>query len=345
MNAETMALTGLFHGEPPWPRHLLDGLLDPKHEPVSTPLGKGAGDWLASVGGRRYDSELMATRKPPAIEWIFPGMKPAIVKSLVSTGGTGKSFLALGLGASVASGHDLLGLFSAWGHRIRRGRVVFLALEDDEETVHHRLHDIASSAQGLSPKDLRMLDVVGIPGGIDILNPAHEKGIASLCSDAALVVVDTLRMLHEGDENSSSDMRRVMSAMTRCARSTGAGILFLHHSSKNAALSGFGDNQHASRGSSVIIDNSRGSYFVQTMTEEEGRQLGITDDTRHQWMRLGMGKENLGARSRDIWLRRDEHGIPRAQAVTAATVAPSNIATPRPSSQEPPRHKGRQVRA
>ena len=100
---------------------------------------EAAASWLRSVGGTFHDAPGMASTRPPPLDWVYPGHKAGTVKSLVSTGGVGKSFLSLGLAASIASGVDVLGLYKAWGVAPTRGKVVFLALEDDQETIHHRL--------------------------------------------------------------------------------------------------------------------------------------------------------------------------------------------------------------
>src|SRR5574337_1718566 len=72
-----------------------------------------------------------------------------------------------------------------------------------------------------------------------------------------LMILDTLRRFHIEEENASGPMAQVVGHMEAIAADTGCSIVFLHHASKSAAMMGSGDQQQASRGSSVLVDNIR----------------------------------------------------------------------------------------
>jgi hypothetical protein len=139
-------------------------------------------------------------------------------------------------------------------------------------------------------------------------------------------------MAHLGDENDSGAMARLLGVMQNAAITSGAAILFLHHISKGAALSGQGASQQAARGSSVITDNARGQFFLSSMSEEEANanDQGTLFDTsapdplrsipiyeteadgrplRSRYVRFGVAKSNYSAPWPDIWLRRDNNGV------------------------------------
>jgi len=74
-----------------------------------------------------------------------------------------------------------------------------------------------------------------------------------------LVVIDTLnRSISAGgrDENSNSDMSRVISLFEMLCKGTGCSAIFAHHVSKGAAAGGRRDQQ-AARGAGAVADSAR----------------------------------------------------------------------------------------
>jgi RecA-family ATPase len=270
----------------------------------------------------------MATHLPPPLDFAFPGMLAGTVASLVSPGGAGKSFLALELAALIASSVDVAGLSgpNGWGVMPGQGKVLYIALEDTPAVLSHRIYDIAgavSQAMQGSPiqKGLtRSMRLASIPAGMDLLEDGWKEWFLTQCEGTRLVVIDTFRLAHMGDENSAGEMARVMSALGSIAARTGASILFLHHTSKAAATEGRVDSQQAARGSSVIVDNARGGFYLQKMTRDESESLiNVSDpvasrpvgEHRWQFVRFGISKANAGRPWEDIWLRRNEQGVLR----------------------------------
>lgn len=90
---------------------------------------------------------------------------------------------------------------------------------------------------------------------------------------------------------------------------TGCSIVFLHHASKGAAMMGAGDQQKASRGSSVLVDNIRWQSYLSGMTADEAEEWGVDDSQRPYFVRYGVSKANYGAPFKDRWFRRHEGGV------------------------------------
>mgnify|MGYP003596399310 CR=1 FL=1 len=136
--------------------------------------------------------------------------------------------------------------------------------------------------------------------------------------------------------------------------------MFLHHTSKAAALSGQGASQQAARGSSVITDNARGQFHLSGMTEQDAygesgrlydrsapegaRNLSLDGvdragrPLRLRYARFGVSKSNYAAPWPDVWLRRNDGGV-----LSCADVGPA----PSPSKTErtaPPKERQRAVR-
>ncbi|MBW6608187.1 helicase RepA family protein, partial [Salmonella enterica subsp. enterica serovar Weltevreden] len=85
---------------------------------------------------------------------------------------------------------------------------------------------------------------------------------------------------HIEEENASGPMAQVVGHMEAIAADTGCSIVFLHHASKSAAMMGSGDQQQASRGSSVLVDNIRWQSYLSGMTQGEAEILGVDDCQR-----------------------------------------------------------------
>jgi RecA-family ATPase len=244
---------------------------------------------------------------PPPLDFVLPGLVAGTVGSLVAPGATGKSWLALQLAALVAAGADTLGFGET-----KTGRVLVLAAEDPAEVLWQRVHTLAT---GLSPgqveelKDgLFLVPCAGRAG--DLLDGGETAERLSVAgAGCRLIVIDTLSRWHTGEENERRDAALVMRQLERVAGKTGAAVVFLHHTSKAAALAGQGGEQQASRGSSVFVDEARWVAFLQTATEAEAKAHGIDFDMRWSFVRMGVSKTNYCARPPDIWLRRGGGGV------------------------------------
>lgn len=279
---------------------------------------------------------------PPPREFALPCLRAGTVGGLVSPGGTGKSMLAAQLALMVATGLETIRGISehaAWQH-ITVGRVHYASFEDGEEEAGARLHSIWQSLGNQASAD--DLKTAAANLSVETLNGLRPPNLldggewadwmVQACSGKRLVIIDTLRMAHLGDENDSADMAQLLAVMQGAAMQTGTAVLFLHHISKGAAQSGQGDSQQAARGSSVITDNARGQFFLAPMSEEEAfqdktnpihdfaapipfRDRALHEDDpyggpmRRRYVRFGVAKSNYAAPWPDIWLRRGDNGV------------------------------------
>lgn len=259
--------------------------------------------------------DLMAafTKLPPPIDYVLPNMVAGTVGALVSPGGAGKSMLALQLAAQISGGPDLLEV-----GELLTGQVVYLPAEDPPAAIHHRLHALGAHlsiterqaiADGLLIEPLigKCPDIM-VSDWFDALNRAAEG--------RRLMILDTLRRFHLKEENASGPMAEVIGRMEAIASDTGCSIVFLHHASKSAAMTGSGDQQQASRGSSVLVDNIRWQSYLSGMTQAEAEILGVDDCQRGYFVRFGVSKANYGAPFQERWLRRHDGGVLKPMSST-----------------------------
>lgn len=252
--------------------------------------------------------DLMAafTELPQPIDYVLPNMVAGTVGALVSPGGAGKSMLILQLAAQIAGGPDLLDV-----GEFPTGLVVYLPAEDPPTALHHRLHALGvhltveqrqTVAGGLLIEPLigKCPNIMAL-GWFDALKRAAEG--------RRLMILDTLRRFHIEEENASGPMAQVIGRMEAIAADTGCAIVFLHHVNKGATMAGAGDQQQASRGSSVLVDNIRWQSYLSGMTQAEAEEWGVDEGQRGYFVRYGVSKANYGAPFQECWFRRHEGGV------------------------------------
>ncbi|WP_028319611.1 helicase RepA family protein [Desulfobulbus elongatus] len=256
------------------------------------------------------------SEEPPELDFVWPGFLAGTVGALVAPGATGKSYWALeatmAIACSVAGG-DLLGLSPQC-----TGRVVYLAGEDPEPALVHRVHAIGRhlhpAARQAIADNLTIEPMMG--RRLDIMDGGHLRHMIEYCMGARLIVIDTLSRIHGLDENSNGAMARLVCTLEHIAATTGASILYLHHVAKASVRDGLADQQQAARGASALVDNARWCGYVATMTAAEAERLSdcadqrlIGPDQRRQYVRYGTTKINYGVGLCDRWYRRSEGGV------------------------------------
>lgn len=263
-------------------------------------------DSINDVALPRLDIRKSFTDEPPALDFVLPGMIAGTVGALVAQGGAGKSWIALEIAIGVAGGPDLLGM-----EYPAQGRVLYLPAEDPALAINHRLYSARESVAGSIDQLSEALEIVPLMGRtVDLLIPAWADAIERMATGARLVVIDTLRRFHSGDENAAGEMARLLGVLEGICERTGCSVLFLHHTAKGASLNGSGDAQQASRGSSVLVDNVRGGQFnLLGMTEADARAYGIEPGNRRSFVRLCQAKANFGPPMADRWYQRMDGGL------------------------------------
>ena len=176
---------------------------------------------------------------------------------------SGKTYFALSAAYAVAEGRDF------FGKRTEAGAVLYLATEAAPE-VRRRIQ----AAKQYYGCDFQHLHVVQAPvnffsssiDAIDVID-ACKQIYAQTGQQVKLIIGDTLSRIASGaNENSGQDMGPVMDRFDEVAHVTGAAVLIVHHTGKDAAK--------GSRGWSGIRAHISGEFEV---TESSGvRSMVIT---------------------------------------------------------------------
>lgn len=199
-------------------------------------------------------SEMLAEPRPTA--WLLRGyLEAETLACLFGPSGSMKSFVALDMGLSIASGLSWHGVDVP-----QAGPVVYVAGE---------------GFQGLSRRIKAWLLAHHLTGeglpfhvaseAVQFLDPASveaaTEAIAALAERPRLVIVDTLARCFGADENSTQDMSAFVAALDRLRARFGCAVLVVHHSGKSSK------------------DQARGSSAWRAALDQEYR-LDVRGDVR-----------------------------------------------------------------
>lgn len=220
-------------------------------------------------------AHVFADGPPPT--WLIKGLLPkADLAVLFGESGSGKSFLALDLAVDVALG-------TPWrGKRTKRGRVVYIAAEG-VGGFRNRLKALAMQ-RGLA---LDEIPVGVIPDAPDMLARADALDVAKAivaAGGADLVVVDTWARVTSGaNENSGEDMGRALNHCKGIHTATGALVLLVHHSGKDASKGarGWSGLRAAADVELEVLrnDNARSVTVTKQKDAEDGAEFGFRLNT------------------------------------------------------------------
>ena len=217
----------------------------------------------------------------PAPRWIIKGVLPqAEVVVLFGESGSGKTFAVLDMAAAIARGVP-------WrGCRVRQGRVVYIAAEGAggfrNRCVAYAQHNKLETMP---------LDVIAAAPNFLTKDDALE--VARAIGKADVVVVDTLAQTTPGaNENAGEDMGKALAHCKGIHRATGALVLLVHHSGKDASKGarGWSGLKAAADGEIEVTRTAMGRCLRLSKAKdgEDGLQWGFNLEV------VGIGKDADG---------------------------------------------------
>jgi regulatory protein RepA len=262
---------------------------------------------------------------PPKLDFVLPGLLPGSVGTVVGAGGVGKTTFLMQLAIALSTNTEVAGgVFPSPG---RPERVVLIAAEESSTILGIRLHTIygceaRKSQLSLLPPDadknsiaLMEQNLIMIPAtghSIYLVKDGEPtkfyEDLCRFCQGARLIIIDPLRRLHDGDENSSSAMTQIVQLLESLAKKTGAAVIAAHHMNKAAAFAGVTESASASRGSSALTDAVRWQLNLSGMSDSEAKAFGLVSE-RGSYLRLDFSKTNYAAPHPAVWLMRREGGV------------------------------------
>ena len=208
------------------------------------------------------------------VSWtIAPVMAVPDVVCLVGDGGVGKSKVAASISLSVAFGRPVLGQYTVQ----KPGMVVYLNEERPDLTRRH-LHTIARSL-GIDPAEIqerlllfgrgrRTWLVTDVSAQRALIRRLKQLG------HLALIVFDSLHVLHDAEENDNAEMTRVIEGFRRICLEVGSCGLIIHHTGKGVG----GEASPSARGASAIKDSVDSQFMIRRLKSDDPSQLRIHQD-------------------------------------------------------------------
>ena len=258
-----------------------------------------------NVGTDRLEGragELQAALRP--LDAIKPVLSSRyLVKGWLDRGATsvvygesnvGKTFFALDLAMHIAAGKVWHGAkVPLTGDEL--GCVVYVAGEGGSG-MHNRVEAIRQDKSTLIEEAEARHGFTLLPTMLDLCgaSDAEElvKVFAALPTRIGLVIIDTLaRTMGDGDENTARDMGAFVRSVDHLRNATGAHVMVIHHSGKDASKGARGSGSlraavdteiHLSRSGGVVMAETRkqrdmptGSVFAYLLRDVE---IGIDED-------------------------------------------------------------------
>lgn len=292
-------------------------------------------DWLAQ-GGDECELTILTLKAPVwgpqaptsrfgAIQWadldsVNVSYAP-LVKGLIYQGdigmfygesGSGKSFLAVDMGLSIARGVPFLGM------KTTQGSVLYQAGEGGKGLLKrlkaYKLeHRITEDVPFILLPD--RVNLFGADGDTDAFIGECQAWKAALPHTLSLIVIDTFSAASPGaNENASEDMGRMLDAGHRLNEATGAAILWVHH--KNAA--GLRERGHSSFRANI-------ETAVEVIRDPETKERTL------HLVKLKDGEDGLrlGFELQSVTLGSDDDGDP----ITSCVVRPAQLGTAQTSKR------------
>lgn len=217
---------------------------------------------LREATGRTLEAGEARAQKVVTPPWVPvratkpPKLQPPLVDNLIrrghialmsGKGKSGKTFSAIELALALAVGGEW------FGHSCAKGRTLFIDPECKPEEFHDRVWKVCK-AMNIDPRiadaNIDYWNLRGKTSRIKI--PQIIGTIASAGTDASLIVIDSVSLFVQGDENNSVDVHNLTDLINDLSMQTDAAILLIHHYGKG--LAGDRDAGDRARGSSVWLD-------------------------------------------------------------------------------------------
>ena len=222
-----------------------------------------------------------------SVQWIVKEFLPqASLGVLFGESGSGKSFLAYDLSAAVSRGIE-------WnGRKVTQGRVLYIVAEGVAGFVN-RIKAYCHQ-QAISPEDIN-IDVISdvTPNLLDKDQVSRLVKAISAQEPYSLIVVDTFAQVTPGaNENSGEDMGKALAECRRIHRASGAMVLLVHHSGKDASK--------GARGWSGL--RAAADVELEVLRSEEIRSVSVTK------LKDGQDGGSVGFKLHTVVLGEDEDG-------------------------------------
>ncbi len=241
-------------------------------------------------------SFMQTVSMPELYEMVYPG-KPSIIEHFLYPGTylfvgapkVGKSFMMAQIAYHVSSGTPM------WNYAVRKGTVLYLALEDDYRRLQERLYRMFGTETAddlffsVASKSLNE----GLLDQLDVFMNEHP--------DTNLVIIDTLQKVREAEGDTYSYARDydIIAELKAFADRTGICLILVHHTRKQKS----DDSFDRISGTNGLLGAADGAFIMYKSKRTDGdATIEISGrDQPDKKLMLTRNKETL------CWDFKDEH--------------------------------------
>jgi hypothetical protein len=263
---------------------------------------------------------------PPLTYTVKPLLPQRIVSLMVAEGGAGKTTFSLRMALAVAGGRPLFGM------EVRQGKVVYIAMEDQGESLRRRVHWIVSREiermrrdgcqeleidqyRGAITTDFHLvagvgyeLHLVNMVAGQVTQSPVIPALIEKVPRPLELLVLDPMSRLNGAEENSNAVGTAMINAAERLARELACTVVIPHHTGKGAAKDK-DSTMYAARGASAFVDAARSSIRLIAVDPDRAKDFENVPPeviARGDLIEVIHNKCNDGPKAKPFFVRRQE---------------------------------------
>ena len=194
------------------------------------------------------------------IQWRLKHVLPATGLAVIyGPSGSGKSFLTVDLGGAISHGNPWFGI------KTYQTTVIYVVLEG-EAGIRNRIQALEKAHGPLPANGFGV-----ITQSFQLTSPQDVIDLAEVVPTGSVVFIDTLnRAAPTADENSSSDMGKIIEAAKTLYRVTNSLVVLVHHTGKDAS--------RGIRGHSSLVGALDGSIEVQRSDQKRSWTVAKTKD-------------------------------------------------------------------
>ncbi len=193
---------------------------------------KNINEYKKEEGGEPYNLEIMSLKELkkvilPKGEFLIEQFVPRLGITMIhGNPGSFKTFFALQMAASIVKQELFLGLY-----KTKKTKVLIINLDDIPGQLMERFNFLNIKDENFN--DLYLLK--NEDANFNINNDTHLDNIAQKANELkiGLIIIDTLRLCHKQDENSSQEMTITMNNLKRLSSLINSAIILCHHNAKS----------------------------------------------------------------------------------------------------------------
>jgi len=232
------------------------------------------------------------------------------LSALVALGATGKTSILMSIACHVAVG-------KTWnGYAVERKKVAMFFCEEDKEEITRKFSATVCSWTEIEKKDaidnLLVIPLLGVDARLNEIARGQYKG-SGVVEDMiellnlhglkdGLVILDHMQGFTSGDLNISETATSISREANKIVRATGSAVVLAAHISK-ANIKATEIEQGFAVGSLAFENATRQLSGMIPMNEEQAKKFGL-QETRKDYVWLGLAKNSYGDNSEGIWLKK-----------------------------------------